>query len=309
MIVLKMNKCFLTTTSLLFWIICLPACQQTETAKETLQTPSSDEDYLVTIGTPLGEMKAILYEETPKHRENFAKLAHEGYYDGLLFHRVIPKFMVQGGDPESLDAGPDTALGRGGPGYTLPPEFRDGLIHERGALSAARMPDMANPQKESNGSQFFIVQGEVFSEEKLHFIFTDFQKLSQYFQELLAMPKYAAIRKRYENAQQDNNIKAMNEILYTSKPLVREEFGVEVENPITTQQLQTYTTKGGYPPLDGEYTVFGKVIDGLEVIDKVAGVEVDASDRPKENVTMTVIVEVVPKATITEKYGYEYPGN
>ena len=122
-------------------------------------------DSVVTIKTDMGEMKAILYDETPKHKENFLKLAKEGFYDSLLFHRVINSFMIQGGDPESKGADLGQRLGSGGPGYTVPAEFVDGLFHKKGALSAARQGDQVNPERASSGSQFYIVQGQVTPEK------------------------------------------------------------------------------------------------------------------------------------------------
>lgn len=182
------------------------------------------------IHTDFGDMKGILYNETPKHRDNFVKLATEGYFDGLLFHRVISGFMIQGGDPDSRNAKAGQRLGMGGPGYTVPAEFNSALIHKKGALSAARMGDQQNPQKASSGSQFYIVQGTKQSASQL----------------------------------------AQGPVKYSEA------------------QTQVYQTVGGTPFLDGGYTVFGEITEGLEVIDKIAAVQKDASDRPLTDVKMTV---------------------
>lgn len=191
---------------------------------------------MVLISTNYGEMKAILYNETPLHRDNFIKLVKEGYYDGTLFHRVIDGFMIQGGDPDSKTAKPNQMLGQGGPGYTIPAEFKQELIHKKGALAAARMGDNVNPQKASSGSQFYIAQGKRYTSEELNML-------------------QARMGKQFNQTQKD-----------------------------------AYVNEGGVPFLDYEYTVFGQVIEGLEVIDKIAKVQKDRYDRPVEDVKMTISI-------------------
>lgn len=186
---------------------------------------------LVAISTKFGEIKLKLYNEAPKHRDNFIKLVKEGFYDGLLFHRVINGFMIQGGDPDSKNAKPGQPLGAGSVGERIPAEFNSKLFHKKGALAAARDN---NPQKASSGCQFYIVQGTVLTDAQL----SDFEQK-------------------------------------TGK-----KFGVE--------QRKAYTTVGGSPHLDGEYTVYGEVIEGLDVIDKIASVTKGANDRPVEDIKMTV---------------------
>lgn len=194
------------------------------------------QECLVEIITDYGTMTVQLFDATPQHQDNFIKLAEEGFFDGLLFHRVINGFMIQGGDPNSKDAKPGDRLGSGGPGYTLPAEFNDSLIHVKGALAAARQGDQVNPEKRSSGSQFYIVHGRPIAENQL------------------------------------SMIEAQKDLHYTA------------------EQRDQYTKIGGTPFLDGEYTVFGQVIKGLEVIDKIAQVGTDGTDRPKEDVKMTVKV-------------------
>jgi cyclophilin family peptidyl-prolyl cis-trans isomerase len=194
------------------------------------QTKTSQNVVKFVIHTDYGDMKGFLYNETPQHRDNFKKNVEQGYYDGLLFHRVISGFMIQGGDPDSRTAKAGQRLGSGGPGYTVPAEINPALIHKKGALSAARTGDQVNPQKASSGSQFYIVQGKK-------------QTASQLSQGPM---KY------------------------------------------TDAQKQTYETIGGTPFLDGGYTVFGEISEGLEVIDKIAAVQKDASDRPVQDVKMTI---------------------
>lgn len=188
----------------------------------------------VSISTSYGDMTLVLYNETPKHRDNFIKLVKDGFYDGTLFHRVIQGFMIQGGDPDSKTAKKGQMLGNGGPGYTVPAEFNKKFYHKRGALSAARMGDGINPQKASSGSQFYIVQG-----------------------------------KKYDR----KNLEGM---------------GKRSGAAYTDEQIKVYETEGGTPQLDMNYTVFGEVIEGFDVIDKIAAVAKGRSDRPKEDVKMTM---------------------
>lgn len=191
---------------------------------------------LVEVRTSFGNMLIQLDDAAPEHRDNFLKLADEGFFDSLLFHRVIDGFMIQGGDPASRNARPNQPLGAGGPGYTLPAEFSDTLAHVKGTIAAARRGGPSNPQKRSSGSQFYIVHG------------------------------------RPVSAAQLNQIEAEKGIRYSRK--IRE----------------AYQKLGGAPFLDQEYTVFGKVIEGMEVIDKIAAVRTDPRDRPVEDVVMKIRV-------------------
>jgi len=193
---------------------------------------------MVEMTTNYGKMLLLLYDDTPLHRDNFIKLAVEGTFDGLLFHRVIGKFMIQGGDPDSRGAKPGKMLGEGTLGYNIPAEFRPNLFHKRGALCAAREGDMVNPKKESSASQFYIVQGRVWNTEEL-----------------------------------DNLQKRM-------------------KREISAEQRDVYTTIGGTPFLDGEYTVFGEVIEGMEVVDKIAAVKCDKNDRPLEDVRIENVIVI-----------------
>ena len=221
--------------------IFMGACSS-KMAKVEATTPQENKEEskemttMVLISTNYGDMKAILYNETPLHRDNFIKLVKEGYYDGTLFHRVIDGFMIQGGDPNSKTAKPNQMLGQGGPGYTVPAEFKQELIHKKGALAAARMGDNVNPQKASSGSQFYIAQGKRYTSEELNML-------------------QARMGKQFNQTQKD-----------------------------------AYVNEGGVPFLDYEYTVFGQVIEGLEVIDKIAKVQKDRNDRPVEDVKMTISI-------------------
>jgi peptidyl-prolyl cis-trans isomerase B (cyclophilin B) len=265
---------------------------------------AQDNDYVVTIKTSYGDMVAILYDETPKHKENFIKLAKEHFFDSTLFHRVIEGFMIQGGDPDSKGAASGQPLGRGGPGYTIDAEFNPKFFHEKGALSAARLGDQQNPTKASSGSQFYIVQGTKMTEEELKIDQMKLnQAMQQFFQDSVNRPAYDSIVALYESG----NMKAYQDYVIQLKPRVEKATGISAEKSVSPEVLKAYTTVGGAPNLDGGYTVFGKVIKGLEVVDKIAAVPKGLGDRPIEDIRMTVTVEELPKKEIEKLYGYKYP--
>ncbi len=269
-----------------------------------LASCAGQKDYLVTIKTKYGDMHAILYDETPKHKENFIKLAEEGFYDSTLFHRVMKGFMIQGGDPNSKGAIKGARLGSGDPGYTIPAEFNKKFFHVKGALSAARQPDQINPKKESSGSQFYIVQGNVLTNEELT---TDIEVLGKAAQQMMQQPKYDSLKQMFFNIYQKEGPEAYGKKLIELKDFIASEMNVNVTKEVSPERVAAYTTVGGAPHLDDEYTVFGKVIDGLEIVDKIAEQTVDRVNRPLEDVIMTVTVEELPKKKITKMYGYEYP--
>ena len=241
----------------------------------------------VLIKTSLGDIIVRLYDETPLHRDNFLKLAEEGYYDGTLFHRVIKNFMVQGGDPDSRGASPTAHLGAGGPDYTIPAEFNKDLIHKKGALAAARQGDEVNPEKRSSGSQFYIVTGEVYSAGKLTQLERQLaqQQLQNIFNGLVVENRNRIIelRKNRDNA----GLMALQEELQQKTYAMAKEQGEPKYSP---EQREVYTTVGGTPFLDQNYTVFGEVIDGLDVVDKIQLVQTQPGDRPVNDITMQVSV-------------------
>jgi cyclophilin family peptidyl-prolyl cis-trans isomerase len=241
---------------------------------------------VVLIKTEFGEMKVVLYNETPKHRDNFLKLAKSGFYDGTLFHRVIKDFMIQGGDPDTKNAQPGQKLGNGGPGYTIDPEFNPKLLHKKGALAAARLGDNINPGKKSNGSQFYIVQGQVIPPSQVPAFVEDQNKqLSQKIMNQLALAK----RDSFNYYQLTNN-KAGFE--YLVQRVTHEAMAKAAQNPykLTDEQYHLYTTIGGSPSLDGEYTVFGEVIEGMAVLDSIVAQKTGANDRPLKDIRMEVKV-------------------
>lgn len=263
---------------------------------------AAEKDYLVTIHTRYGDMKVVLFDATPLHKENFIKLARSGAYDSTSFHRVIEDFMVQGGDVNAKqEANPID--------YTIPAEFKDTLIHVKGALSAARQGDQANPKKESSGSQFYIVDGRTYTEEELRTM-TYNQKLTvlqQLFMRLLEKPQYVELRQEMISLQEKGNYAAMQERIMNSEELIEQEFGNLPDFDFTQQQIEAYTTIGGAPHLDRGYTVFGQVVEGLPVIDSIAQVPTGPADRPLEDVYMLMEVEEVKKKELSKKYGIHYP--
>ena len=218
--------------STLIYTLCLLICvtvnaQKKKENKGAKMMQSNNTEHLVLISTSLGDMKVKLYDATPKHRDNFLKLAQENFYDSLLFHRVIKSFMIQGGDPLSKNAAPGVMLGSGDNGYTIPAEFVDTIFHKKGAICAARTD---NPEKASSGCQFYIVQGQVMTNEQITMM------------------------------EQQRGLK------------------------LSETQKKIYTTLGGSPWLDGGYTVFGEVVEGLDVIDKISEVKTAPGDRPVADV-------------------------
>jgi len=264
---------------------------------------AQNKDQVITIKTKYGDMVAILYDETPKHKANFIKLAKEHYFDSLLFHRIIEGFMIQGGDPDSKNATAGQHLGTGGPTYTIDAEFNPKFFHEKGAFSAARMGDGQNPTKASSGSQFYIVQGKKWNEDDLKFDQMKFNMaMQQFFQNPVNKPAYDSLFATY----QSGDVQRYDSLLKKLRPRVEKETGIKTEKDVSPEVVKVYSTVGGAPHLDGQYTVFGKVIKGLEVIDKIAAQPKDESDRPIEDIRMMVTVEEMSKNKIEKEYGYKY---
>lgn len=285
--------------SALFLCLLLTACAQ-----------NKKDEYVVTIKTSYGDMVAILYDETPRHKENFIKLINQKFYDSLLFHRVMPEFMIQGGDPDSKKAVAGQPLGGGGPGYTVAAEFNPKLFHERGALAAARLGDGANPLKASSGSQFYIVQGKKYTMEELDQYEQSLrsQKKSQLLREIIMTAKYQPLLTQIQEHQQAQDGAWLNSFFEKSDTLIVKEKPDYKPFAFSAEQRTLYTTTGGTPFLDGDYTVFGKVIKGLEVVDKITAVAKDSQNRPSEDIRMVVTVEQLSRKKIEKDYGYIFPG-
>lgn len=264
-------------------------------------------DTVITIKTSQGDMVAILYDETPKHKENFIKLAKEGFYNDLLFHRVMQGFMIQGGDPDSRNAAPGQPLGMGSPGYTIEAEFNPKYFHDKGTLSAARLPDQQNPAKASSGSQFYIVQGTIIPVADSESLKIDQFKLNAAFQKVMQDINNKSLIDSLTQIYMTGDMQAYQQKLFSMVPRFEKITGTKIYKDVSPEMIKAYTTTGGAPHLDGEYTIFGKVISGLEVIDKIASIQVDESHRPLQDMRMTVTVEELPRKKITELYGYTYP--
>ena len=236
----------------------------------------------VLIKTSLGDITVRLYDETPLHRDNFIKLSKEGFYNGTLFHRVIKNFMIQGGDPESKGAAAGVQLGTGGPGYTVPAEFvYPQYFHKKGALAAARQSDQVNPEKKSSGSQFYIVTGEVYSAGKLTQMEKQLeQRMLQSIFDSLVMENRDKILLLRRNRDQ-SGIASIQEQLQKETFAKAEEKG---KPKFTDAQREAYTTVGGTPFLDNDYTVFGEVTKGMDVVEKIEKSKTDRNDRPEEDV-------------------------
>lgn len=244
----------------------------------------------VRIKTSMGDIVVRLYDETPKHRDNFVKLAKEGYFDGTLFHRVIRNFMIQGGDPDSKGAPAGKNLGTGGPDYTIPAEFVfPKLYHKRGALSAARTGDEVNPNRESSGSQFYIVWGKTYKPAELKQMERQLamQQEQAVFNQLVADNK-AKIMELRRNRDRAGLQELQDDLIASTKAICAEK-GLP---KFTDEQVESYTTVGGTPFLDNQYTVFGEVEEGLEIVGKIQEVETGRNDRPKDDVVM-LSVEVI----------------
>lgn len=253
-----------------------------------------NKDIIITISTPYGEMKAILYEETPLHKKNFIKLSESGDFDSTIFHRVIENFMIQGGDVNLIND--EDVID-----YTIPAEINNQFFHKKGEIAAARMGDNVNPDKESSGCQFYIVQGKVYVESELTL---DINSLYSGVRTLLQDENYSDVREKFIAAQSNP---AETQKLAISLREDVEKLGIKTTIDIPKERVEAYTTVGGVPHLDGEYTVFGRIVEGLEVIDKIASVKTGQADKPIEDIPMTFKVDKIKKEEITKRYGYTYP--
>lgn len=241
----------------------------------------------VKIITPLGDIVVRLYDETPAHRDNFLKLVREGFYDGTLFHRVIKDFMIQGGDPDSKGAPEGKMLGCGDTGYTIPAEFNPALFHKRGALSAARQGDNVNPERRSSGCQFYIVWGKSYSEGQIGQLERQsrMQALQGVFNDLVMQHRDEI--KRLRMTFNRSGLSVLQDELEAEANAIVKEKGL---GAFSDAQKEAYSTLGGTPFLDGQYTVFGEVESGLEIVGQIQEAATDSNDRPLEDIAMKVEV-------------------
>jgi len=272
--------------SLVAIISVLIACNSFSEKGSTEKSSSSG---LYLIETSFGDMTIKLYDETPIHKANFEKLVGEKFYDGTLFHRIIEGFMVQGGDPQSRGSVAGASLGSGGPGYTIPAEINDTLIHKKGALAAARQGDQVNPKRESSGSQFYIVQGKPMSRENLLQMEGNINnaKRQAIGAHLFNSPKNKELKDQVQYHQSLRNTDSVNYYIQQIESQINDTFP-SVAFKYSDKAIETYSTIGGTAMLDGSYTVFGEIVEGLSVLDSIAKVQKDAGDRPLEDIEMTI---------------------
>lgn len=258
------------------------ATNQSDVVNKETSNPSESsvpEGPTLDIQTTAGPIKIRLYDDTPMHRDNFLKLAEERFYDGVLFHRVINNFMVQTGDPESKNAEPGRMLGSGGPDYTLPAEIvYPKHYHKYGALAAARTGDEMNPERRSSGSQFYIVTGKKYIPQQLSRMeeMGVQKQLQSYFMELQ--------RQNMDTIKQLRLAKDTVGLENLRQRLIQETEANVKPQTMTEEQIRDYTTIGGTPHLDGQYTVFGEVIEGMDVVEKIQNADTDGRDRPVEDI-------------------------
>lgn len=260
--------------------IALTACNA-GSKRQTNHHMENEKRTLVKLETTMGNITVALYNETPKHRDNFIKLVKEGVYDSTLFHRVIKQFMIQAGDPDSKNASDTAMLGSGDVGYTIPAEFNPKFFHKKGVLAAARQGDDVNPEKASSGCQFYIVTGRKFTEPQLLGMEN---KINEQHEEALFdslarqhMKEIYKMRKAGDNA-------GLLELQDTLEAQARELADKEEKFRFTPEQIKAYSTIGGAPHLDGSYTVFGEVTEGMEVVDNIEIAKTNRADRPVENI-------------------------
>lgn len=256
---------------LFFFLAILCGCQS-----------EKNKDFMIRLETTKGSVIIKLYDETPLHRDNFIKLIEKKTYEGTLFHRVINNFMIQAGDPESREAKPGEALGSGDVGYTIPAEIDfPKHYHRRGTLAAARQGDQVNPERNSSGCQFYIITGTVYSKEMLSSM--EEQRNVKQVRRLydLQMSKYKDLFKKMRMSNDFDGVADLEQKIMEISEAKADSMS---DFKFTPEQIEDYTTVGGTPHLDGEYTVFGEVVEGMDVIDFIQNVETDRNDRPKEDI-------------------------
>lgn len=276
----KLIQCF----SICFLLVSTLACGQ-------------NKDYLITISTRHGEIKAVLFDDTPKHKNNFISLAEAGRFDSTQFHRVIRNFMVQGGDVFGKEGLPAEAW------PTVPAEILPNHFHRKGMIAAARQSDNINPTRASNGSQFYIVQGRTYEELELT---TDFTALQKAVLQYVQLESQRPLKDEYNRLYSEQKFDSLTNLILSKRDEIAQALKLTLTKTYTPEQIEAYATIGGTPHLDQQYTVFGEVIFGMEVVEKIAA-EPTTREVPNDPVLMQVKVEKISKKKITEEYGYTYP--
>ena len=281
---------FFSIMMIAFTLMSCSASNTEGTASAAKKTKADNKMTKVKLETTLGDIVVELYNETPQHRDNFIKLVKEGYYDGVLFHRVIKDFMIQTGDGNSKNAGPETTLGDGDPGYTIEAEFvYPKYFHKRGALAAARTGDQVNPERRSSGSQFYIVTGKIYSSDDLKMMT---QRLAEVQKQDIFRRLVTENQAKIQDLQRNQDNAGLQAL---QNELIQQTEAEAAMHPfkLTDEQIDAYTSVGGTPHLDGQYTVFGEVIKGMDVVDKIQNTTTGRMDRP------TVDIKIV-KARIVK---------
>ena len=244
---------------------------------------------VVQISTDLGVMKFRLYDDTPKHRDEFIKLAKENYYNGTLFYRVIQDFLIQGGSKSSKDAPPGKRIGYGDPDKTVDDEIFSHYFHKKGSLCAPRQPDEINPFKQSDISQFFVVKGRVHSAGELDTMEIAVNRPIR--NKVVQKVMNPAVRAELKKLKEEKKVKEFRELAQEVKDKIETEYNLQTGTiEFSDAQREAYTTVGGYPDLDGKYTIFGECISGFDVIDKIAALKTDKNNRPFTDVKITVTI-------------------
>jgi cyclophilin family peptidyl-prolyl cis-trans isomerase len=251
---------------------------------------SKPDKTLVNISTPYGDIVVRLYDSTAKHKENFIRLATAGYFNGTLFHRVIGKFMIQGGDPSSRNAEAGVLLGDGDTNYTIPYEYVPSYLHKRGAFAAARENDDKNPLKASSASQFYIVQGKVFTNDELDAVELKVERRTKQYimMDLLNKEGRQEELTAFRLMADRRDTASMRKVIEKYRDAVDAQYMRTKPFNITDEQRRVYTTLGGTPHLDGAYTVFGEVVSGMEIVDQIAAMKTDTNDRPINDIPITI---------------------
>ena len=252
--------------------------------------PEQEKTY-ITINTRLGKMKFMLYNETPVHKENFITLVEKGFYDSLLFHRLTSQVMIQTGDPESKSAGKDQQTGNSDIGYKLEPEIHEKFFHRKGVLCAAREPDAVNPQKKSSGSQFYIILGKKWTDAELNKV----EEISIKKKREIRVQNYImsdfTLMKIDDSLRRTENFVELEKFYQKLGNRIDDEYKNEKKFSIIKEQREVYKNIGGFPYLDGEYTIFGEIVEGIEVLDKIAEQKCDSNERPLEDIRISISID------------------
>lgn len=259
---------------------------------------AGEKDFVVTIETTHGTIVAVLFDDTPEHKSNFIKLAEAGRFDSTEFQRVMKDFMIQGGDVFTKENLPPQEW------PTLPAEIRAKHFHKKGMLAAARQADGINPDRRSNASQFYIVIGKVYEELELT---TDMGLLQKAFMKYIELGSQKEVKETYVRLYKEEKYDSLTMLLLSKRQELESSLNTKLTKDFTKEQIEAYTTVGGVPHLDKEYTVFGEVIQGLEVADEISNVPTGYRDKPEVPVYMSVKVDKMSRKKIEKKYGYSYP--